>query len=191
MIVLKPIIFYPDYAGCEATWVDRTQAPDVEHAEVPAVEATFDEEGNELTPAVDAIPAYTEAGAITDVQIKCHSYHPTQMDMLRADALELGTSLAEYNDQINGIEAHYVAPDPEPTPVPQVIKIRQAKLVLLAAGLLDDVDAAVAQADRATQIEWEYAAEVNRDWPTLIYLATSMGLSDTVLDGLFIEGAKL
>jgi hypothetical protein len=185
MIVLKPIIFYDNFSGCEATWVDRTQAPNVVIAEVPA---TFDEDGNELTPFV---PERTEEGAITDVQLKCHSYHPTQMDMLRADALELGTSLAEYNDQINGIEAHYVAPDPEPTPVPQVITIRQAKLVLLAAGLLDDVDAAVAQADRATQIEWEYATEVNRDWPTLIYLATSMGLSDTVLDGLFIEGSKL
>jgi hypothetical protein len=185
MIVLKPIIFYPGYAGCEATWVDRTQAPDIEHAEAPA---TFDEEGNELTTFV---AAYTEAGAITDIQLKCHSYHPTQMDMLRADALSFGTSLAEYNDDINGIEAHYIPPAPPPVRVPQVITIRQAKLVLLAAGLLDDVDTAVAAADRVTQIEWEYATEVHRSWPTLTTLATVLGLSNETLDGLFIEGSAL
>ena len=84
----------------------------------------------------------------------------------------------------------YVAPAPVIT-VPQVVTIRQAKLVLLAAGLLDDVDAAVAQADRATKIEWEYATEVNRQWPTLMVLASLMGMTSEALDGLFIEGAKL
>jgi hypothetical protein len=179
MIILKPIIFYDNFEGCEATWVDRTQAPDTE------VEATFDEEGNELTPAS------TTPGAVTDIQLKCHSYHPTQMAMLRADALSFGTSLAEYNDDINGMESNYVAPPPAPIPVPQVITIRQAKLVLLAAGLLDDVDAAVAQADRATQIEWEYATEVNRQWPTLITLSGLIGLDAGALDELFIAGSQL
>ena len=191
MIVLKPIIFYPDYAGCEATWVDRVQAPDVEIPETPEVPATLDIEGNELTAAIPAVPARTEAGQVTETQLKCHSYHPTQMDMLRADALSFGTSLADYNDDINGIEAHYVPPAPPPVQVPQVITIRQAKLVLLAAGLLDDVDAAVAAADRVTQIEWEYATEVKRDWPTLVTLAAAMGISSTSLDGLFIEAATL
>lgn len=109
MIILKPIIFYPDYAGCEATWVDRIQAPDVEITEVPA---TFDEEGNELTAVV---PARTDPGQITDTQVKCHSYHPTQMDMLRADALLFATLLDEYEDQITEMENGYVEPilDPE------------------------------------------------------------------------------
>lgn len=185
MIVLKPLIFYPDHTGCEATWVDRTQATDIEHAEVPA---TFDEKGNELTSFV---AAYTEAGAITDVQIKCHSYHPTQMDMLMAEAISLGTPLDDYEDQIAEMEANNV-PSPPPAPiVPSVITIRQAKLVLLAANLLDDVDAAVAQVDRVTQIEWEYATEVNRNWPTLVNLTNSIGISSESLDNLFIEGAKL
>lgn len=150
MIVLKPIVFYPDHAGCEATWVDENE-----------------------------------------VQIKCHSYHPTQVDMLMADAVALGTPLDDYQDQIAEMEAGYVPPAPPPVQVPQVITSRQAKLVLLAAGLLDDVDAAVAAADRVTQIEWEYAVEVNRNWPTLVTLAASMGISTESLDGLFIEGATL
>ena len=185
MIVLKKIIFYPDYAGCEATWVDRVQAPDIEIAEVPA---TFDDEGNVLT---EAIPARIEPGQITDTQIKCHSYHPTQVDMLRADAVALGTPLGDYEDQIAEMEAGYVPPAPAPIQVPQVITIRQAKLVLLAADLLDDVDVAAASSDRATQIEWEYATEVRRDWATLVAIQEAMGLSNKVVDDLFISGAAL
>ena len=75
--------------------------------------------------------------------------------------------------------------------VPTTLTIRQAKLILLQNNLLDDVDAAVAQADRATQIEWEYATEVHRNWTTLTNMATSLGITDEQLDQLFIEGSKL
>ena len=90
-------------------------------------------------------------------------------------------------------EARFV-PTPEEqrkAQVPQTLPMRQAKLVLLAAGLLDDVDAAVAGADRATQIEWEYAQEVSRTWPSLVAMATALGMTDAQLDDLFIQGAKL
>lgn len=40
-----------------------------------------------------------------DFQIKCHSYADVQMDMLRADAAELGTSLDDYVDTIAKVEA--------------------------------------------------------------------------------------
>lgn len=75
--------------------------------------------------------------------------------------------------------------------VPTTLTVRQAKLALLAAGLLDDVDAAVAGADRATQVEWEYATTVERTWPTLVAMATALGMTDTQLDNLFIQGAAL
>lgn len=78
-----------------------------------------------------------------------------------------------------------------PVQVPQVVTIRQAKLALLQVGLLDDVDAAVAQSDRATQIEWEYATEVRRTWSTLLTLQTALGLSDAQIDDLFILAAEL
>lgn len=102
MIILKPIIFYPDNTGCEATWVDSIKSPDIE---VPEVLATYDEEGNELTPGV---PARVEEGDTTETRIKCHSYHPTQMDMLRADAFEFDTSLDEYEELLSGIENAYL-----------------------------------------------------------------------------------
>lgn len=75
--------------------------------------------------------------------------------------------------------------------VPTVLTIRQAKRILNSVGLLDDVDAAVAAAGRDTQIDWEYATEVKRDWPTLVAMASALGMTDDQLDNLFIEGAKL
>ena len=169
----------------EATWFEQTSAPDTV---IPAKEAVLDEEGNEVSPAESE---RIEPGQVTKTQIKCVSYHPTQIDMLRADAVELGTDLTEHEALLADWVASYVPPDPEPVQVPQVVTIRQAKLALLQAGLLDDVDAAVAQADRATQIEWEYATEVRRYWPTLLTLQTALGLTEQQVNDLFISAALI
>ena len=169
----------------EATWFEQTSAPDTV---IPAKEAVLDEEGNEVSPAESE---RIEPGQVTKTQIKCVSYHPTQIDMLRADAVELGTDLTEHETLLADWVASYVPPDPEPVQVPQVVTIRQAKLTLLQAGLLDDVDAAVAQADRATQIEWEYATEVHRNWPTLRSVQGAVGLTSEQVDELFIRAASL
>lgn len=184
MTILK-VIPYPNHSGLEATWLEQIKAPDTEIPEVPA---TFDGEGNELTPFS---PASVQEGAITETQIWCQSYHPTQMQLFRDKAAEYGTLLDDYADLISAIESAYVPPDPEPVQVPQVITIRQAKLALLSAGLLDDVDAAIAQADRATQIEWEYATEVHRNWLTLRSVQGAGGLTDEQVDELFIRAASL
>lgn len=169
----------------EATWFEQTFASDTI---ITAKEAVLDEEGNEVSPAE---PERVEPGQVTKTQVKCVSYHPTQIDMLRSDAAELGTDLTEHEDMLADWVASYVPPPPEPVQVPQVITIRQAKLALLAAGLLDDVDAAVAAADRATQIEWEYATEVHRSWPTLTAVQAVAGLTDEHVDSLFIAAAAL
>lgn len=75
--------------------------------------------------------------------------------------------------------------------VPQVVTIRQAKLALLQDGLLDDIEAAMSHADRATQIEWEYATEFHRDWPALVAMQPALGLSDAQVDDLFRLAATL
>lgn len=169
----------------EATWYEETKAPNIV---TPAKDAVLDTDGNETSPAE---PERVEAGQVTRMQIKCVSYHPTQIDMLRADAAELGTDLTEHETLLADWVAAYVPPDPEPIQVPQTVTIRQAKLALLQAGLLDDVDAAVAQADRATQIEWEYVTEVERSWPTLLTIQAALGLSEQQVDDLFIVAASL
>lgn len=81
-------------------------------------------------------------------------------------------------------------------PVPEVITPRQAKIALLQAGLLDDVEAAIAAIPdettrRIAQVEWEYAQEVRRYWPLLVQVAGQMGLTDEVVDELFRTGAGI
>lgn len=75
--------------------------------------------------------------------------------------------------------------------VSQVVTARQIKLALLQTGLLDNIEAAVAQAGRAVKIEWEYATEFSRNWPTLYAMQASLGLTDRQLDDLFILAATL
>lgn len=72
--------------------------------------------------------------------------------------------------------------------VPESVTMRQARLALLAAGVLATVDAAVASAGDAAKIEWEYATEVKRDWPLVVQMATALGLD---LDALMIAAEKL
>ncbi len=82
--------------------------------------------------------------------------------------------------------------DPPPAPtVPQSVSMRQARLALLGAGLLDDVEAAVASSTKDVQIEWEFSSELRRDWPTLVLLAGALGLTDAQLDALFAQAATL
>ena len=80
-------------------------------------------------------------------------------------------------------------------PVPQSVTMRQARIALLRAGLLDKVDAAIAalpapDGDEA-RITWGYASEIRRDGPLIGQLAPGLGLTDQVIDGLFIEAATL
>ena len=84
---------------------------------------------------------------------------------------------------------------PPPSKVPQAITMRQARLALLGAGLLQSVADTVAampgvQGD-AARIEWEYAQEVRRDSALLASLATAMQMTDAQIDALFTEGAAL
>lgn len=70
---------------------------------------------------------------------------------------------------------------------PKVVTMRQARLALQQNNLLAAVDATIATgADEAMKIEWEYATEVRRDWPSLNVLATALGMTSTQLDELFI-----
>lgn len=168
MIILKQVIQYTTTNGLEATWVDRTVAP-----------ATTDEEGNEVPEVV------------TDIQVKCHSYDGTQMQMFRDDAAAFGTPLDDYEDMIANIESKIVPYVPPPPVVPTVVSMRQARLALNAAGLLGQVEAAVASSTEDVRIEWQYSSEIRRDWPTLVLLAGALGLTDAQLDALFAQAATL
>lgn len=82
-------------------------------------------------------------------------------------------------------------PKSDSVPVPQSVTMRQARLALYSSGLLDAVSGAVAAGPKSVQIEWEFAATVDRGWPTLAQLQTSLSLSDAQVDALFIQAAAL
>lgn len=75
--------------------------------------------------------------------------------------------------------------------VPPTITSRQCRLELLTRDMLDDVDAMIAQQDRATQIAWEYATVFERQNPLLLALAANLGLTDAEIDEFFITANKL
>lgn len=75
--------------------------------------------------------------------------------------------------------------------VPQSVSIRQACQALEEAGLLDDIEAAIAAAPRTVQIDWQRATSVDRSWPTLLAVQAQMGLTDEQIDALFIRAAQL
>jgi hypothetical protein len=75
--------------------------------------------------------------------------------------------------------------------VPTSISPAQARLALLGAGLLDQVEAAVAAGSRATQIAWEMATVIERSSPTVVALSAALGLDDAQLDDLFTTAAGI
>lgn len=69
---------------------------------------------------------------------------------------------------------------------PKVVTMRRFRLALLESGLLTTVtDAISTGTDETLKIEWEYATEVNRNWDSLIALATALGKTSADLDALF------
>ena len=74
---------------------------------------------------------------------------------------------------------------------PQSVTARQARRALNAAGLLDNIDAALAAMPRDAQIEWEYAHEIRRDSPLIASVASGLGLENAAIDELFTQASRL
>jgi len=86
-------------------------------------------------------------------------------------------------------------PAPPPPAVPPAVTMRQARLALLGAGLLDDIDAAInslpSPQKEAAKIEWEYSQEVQRHNGFVSVLAPMLGLTEAQTDALFLTAAGL
>jgi len=79
--------------------------------------------------------------------------------------------------------------------VPQSITPRQARLALLNAGLLSQVDPAIesleSPAKEQAQIEWEYATSIERESEWINQLGSALGLDSAGIDDLFVQASKL
>ena len=74
--------------------------------------------------------------------------------------------------------------------IPKTITLRQARLYLLSIGLLDDLEDIINQ-NRAYQIEWEYANQIERESPLVKILGQTLNLDDTAIDNMFTEASKI
>ena len=75
--------------------------------------------------------------------------------------------------------------------VPTQVTMRQARLALLGAGLLDTVETAIMAAGPAAKIEWEYAQEVQRASGLVPAMAIALGMTEAQIDALFVTAATL
>ena len=74
--------------------------------------------------------------------------------------------------------------------IPKTITLRQARLYLLSIGFLDDLENIISQ-NRAYQIEWEYANQIERESPLVKILGQVLNLDDTAIDNMFMEASKI
>lgn len=79
----------------------------------------------------------------------------------------------------------------EPSIVPDAITPRQARLALLNAGLLDQIEQAMKSMDKATNITWEFANEIDRSDPLLEAIGKQFRLSDLEIDNIFRLASEL
>lgn len=88
--------------------------------------------------------------------------------------------------------AGFGEPETEPAaPVLVPITRRQLRLTLLANGLLDQVEPAIAALDEPDRsvatIEWQDASEYRRDHPLIAEIGAALELDDAVIDAMWIE----
>ena len=74
--------------------------------------------------------------------------------------------------------------------IPKTITLRQARLYLLSIGLLDDLENIISQ-NRAYQIEWEYANQIEIESPLVKILGQTLNLDDEQIDNMFMEASKI
>jgi len=83
--------------------------------------------------------------------------------------------------------------DPEPEPEQPIVSVsaRQFKLQLLAAGLIDDVEAWVGTQDRAVQIAYQNSGSFMRLEPMMQAGFAALGFTEEQIDAFFTAAAEL
>ena len=75
--------------------------------------------------------------------------------------------------------------------VPAVVSKFQAKAALLQAGLLEQTESLMAQADAVARLAWDNAQEFRRNSPTVLAMGAALGLDAAALDALSITAAGI
>ena len=127
-------------------------------------------------------------------------YAADQFPTRAASVAPVNLSLTETTGELRAnwtgyewVELPYAAPViTEPVIlVPQVVSRAQFILALLQIDLLDEVEAAIAAADRAAQINYNERLEFERSFPLIATMAAVLGKTDAEVDALFVLAATL
>ena len=133
--------------------------------------------------------AIIENGIVGNIVIADAEFAQEQGWLAAPDDVEIGWT---YDG--NDFAAPVVSPE-EIRAAIRPVTMRQARLALLAAGVLGDVAPALAALPSphrdAAEIEWEYASEVRRDAPLIAALGSALGLTEDQIDDLFAAAAML
>ena len=130
--------------------------------------------------------------------IDCEINHPTfgwiPFTASPDDDEELGRQI--HTDILAGKAgqiAPYVAPPPQPAPVPTEVSRFQARAALMQSGLLEDIETYMADpaTDPFVRIAWQDAQVFRRNSPTVLSLQPLLGLTDGQLDDLFRFAATI
>ena len=102
----------------------------------------------------------------------------------------------DYADYLIWAETNTPAPvDPVIIPPVTTVTMRQARLALLQAGLLTQVNTTITNmvgtVGDAAKISWEFSNEVHRADPLIASLTTALGLTTQQVDDLFTLAATL
>lgn len=120
-----------------------------------------------------------------------------QVQALMAERDALQATVDGHAAEVAALQAQIDAHQPQPPPdyvdgVPQSVSAYQARAALLAAGLLSQVEAAVAAApDEIVRIAWEYATVVRRQSPFIAAIGPALGLDAAAIDTLFVAAAAI
>lgn len=118
------------------------------------------------------------------IEVNPHAIPPEMADWPEAgEDVKIGSSYAE------GVFTQPPAPDPAERLAQEregmVVSRFQAKAALLQAGLLVEVENAVASGDALTQLAWAEAVEMRRNSPMIATLADAVDLTPEQVDDLF------
>lgn len=97
-------------------------------------------------------------------------------------------------EEVTVVTEPIILTPPAPS-VPYEVTMRQARLVLLGAGLLDDVEAAInalpSPIKEQARIEWDYSSTVQRHNGLVSQLGPLLGLTEAQLDSMFIAAKAI
>ena len=118
-------------------------------------------------------------------------YKDTNNNLHALDSSEFAHLLPIDCVEITDAEAQSIRAEQEanqPLFIP-IISMRQARLTLLADGLLDDVEAALDTPEY--KIWWEYSTVVERDNYLVNDIFKMLGKTDSEIDQMFITASQL